>query len=152
MMSDVHMAQNLFYIMDELGVIRAEFPELDGEWWANSLTYFMHSVDPANTHYRWIGDQQTNPLHSRDGEGNYLWSYLSNCVFSPSAMRILTPPASIGRSFLDTLSHPAWGSPEGDTTLWFMTSLEQMPPPGSTTPRRPTATRSEGWGRSSTWE
>ena len=125
MMSDVHMAQNLFYIMDELGVIKAEFPELK-EWWANSLTYFMHSVDPANTHYRWIGDQQTNPFIAA-GEGNYLWSYLSNCVFFAQRYGYNTT-ASFGRSFLDTLSHPVWGIPEGDTMLWFMTSWNNAAP------------------------
>ncbi|WP_157844881.1 hypothetical protein [Methylocucumis oryzae] len=39
MMSDVHMAQNLFYVLDELGIINSEFAELK-PWWANSLHFF----------------------------------------------------------------------------------------------------------------
>jgi hypothetical protein len=119
MMSDVRMAQNLFYIMDELGVINAEFPDLK-PWWANSLTYFMHSVDPANTHYRWIGDQQ-NTVELEPGGGKYIWSYLSNCVFLAKRYGYTTE-AAIGRSFLDTLQRPSYGVSEGDTMLWFMTS------------------------------
>jgi hypothetical protein len=119
MMSDVHMAQNLFYIMDELGVIDAEFPDLK-RWWANSLTYFMHSVDPANTHYRWIGDQQ-NSVDLAEGGGKYIWSYLSNAVFLAKRYGYATE-AAIGRSFLDALRRPSYGVSEGDTMLWFMTA------------------------------
>ncbi|CAK0742141.1 hypothetical protein CCP3SC5AM1_100021 [Gammaproteobacteria bacterium] len=119
MMSDVHIAQNLYYIMDELGIIDAEFPDLK-QWWVNSLTYFMHSVDPANTHYRWIGDQQ-NTSELDPGGGKYIWSYFSNCVFLAERYGNTTQ-AAIGRSFLDTLHRPAYGVSEGDTMLWFMTS------------------------------
>jgi hypothetical protein len=119
MMSDVHMAQNLFYVMDELGIINAEFPDLK-QWWVNSLTYFMHSVDPANTHYRWIGDQQ-NTVELDPGGGKYIWSYLSNCIFLAERYG-RTAEAAIGRSFLDALHRPSYGVSEGDTMLWFMTS------------------------------
>jgi hypothetical protein len=119
MMSDVHMAQNLFYVMDELGVIDAEYPDLK-KWWVNSLSFFMHSVDPANTHYRWIGDQQ-NTVELGEGGGKYIWSHLSNCVFLAQRYGDKTE-AAIGRSFLDALSRPSYGISEGDTMLWFMTS------------------------------
>ncbi|CAK0752499.1 hypothetical protein CCP4SC76_2320016 [Gammaproteobacteria bacterium] len=118
MMSDVHMAQNLFYVMDELGIIDAEFPDLK-PWWVNSLTYFMHSVDPANTHYRWIGDQQSTV--QLDQATGYIWSFLSNNVFLAERYGYTTE-AAIGRSFLDTLNHPSYGLGDGDTMLWFMTS------------------------------
>jgi hypothetical protein len=118
MMSDVHIAQNLFYVMDELGVINAEFPDLK-RWWPNSLIYFMHSVDPANTHWRWIGDQQSSvDLTEYTG---YIWSYLSNCVFLAQRYGY-SKEAALGRSFLDNLTHPTWGLGDGDTMLWFMTS------------------------------
>jgi hypothetical protein len=123
MMSDLHMAQNLFYVMDELGIINAEFSDLK-QWWVNSLTYFMHSVDPANTHYRWIGDQQ-NTVELDPGGGKYIWSYLSNCVFLAKHYGYTTE-AAIGRSFLDTLHHPSYGISEGDTMLWFMTSWNAL--------------------------
>lgn len=119
MMSDVHMAQTLFYVMDELGVIDAEFPDLK-QWWVNSLTYFMHSVDPANTHYRWIGDQQ-NSVVLNEGGGKYIWSFFSNCVFLAEHYGYTTE-AAIGRSFLDALRRPSYGISEGDPMLWFMTS------------------------------
>lgn len=119
MMSDVHMAQNLFYVMDELGVIEAEFPDLK-RWWVNSLTYFMHSVDPANTHYRWIGDQQ-NTVDLEEGGGKYIWSHLSHCVFLAERYG-RKAEAALGRSFLDALHHPSYGISEGDTMLWFMSS------------------------------
>ncbi|CAK0756509.1 exported hypothetical protein [Gammaproteobacteria bacterium] len=118
MMSDVHMAQNLFYVMDELGVIDAEFPDLK-KWWVNSMMYFMHSVDPANSHYRWIGDQQ-NTVKLTEATG-YIWSYFSNCVFLAERYGYKTQ-AAIGRSFLDSLNHPSYGLGDGDTMLWFMTT------------------------------
>jgi|GEM_PF-6270467 len=118
MMSDVHMAQNLFYVMDELGVIDAEFPDLK-KWWVNSMVYFMHSVDPANTHYHWIGDQQ-NTTQLAEATG-YIWSYFSNCVFLAERYGYKTQ-AAIGRSFLDSLNHPSYGLGDGDTMLWFMTT------------------------------
>jgi hypothetical protein len=119
MMSDLRMAQNLYYVLDELGIIDAEFPDLK-QWWVNSMTYFMHSVDPANTHYRWIGDQQ-NTVALDPGGGKYIWSYFSNCVFLAERYGHTTE-AAIGRSFLDALHHPSYGISEGDTMLWFMTS------------------------------
>jgi len=119
MMSDVRMAQNVFYVMDELGVIDAEYADLK-QWWANSLTYFMHSVDPANSHYRWIGDQQ-NTVELDTGGGKYIWSYFSNAVFLAQRYGDTTA-AAIGRSFLDALHRPSYGVSEGDTMLWFMTS------------------------------
>jgi len=118
MMSDVHIAQNLFYILDELGVIEQEFPELK-KWWANSLIYFMHSVDPANTHWRWIGDQQSS-VELAEYTG-YVWSYLSNCVFLAEHYGDKNT-AALGRSFLDQLRHPNYGMSDGDTMLWFMTT------------------------------
>jgi hypothetical protein len=124
MMSDVQMAQNLFYVMDELGIINAEFPDLK-QWWVNSLTYFMHSVDPANTHYHAVGDQQSS-VNLADG-GNYIWSYLSNCVFLAKHYGYTTE-AAIGRSFLDVLHRPSYGVSEGDTMLWFMTSWNKTAP------------------------
>lgn len=119
MMSDVHMAQNLFYVLDELGIINGEFAELK-PWWANSLQFFMHSVDPANTHYHWLGDQQ-NSLVLAEGGGKYIWSYLSMCVFLADHYGY-KKQAAMGRAFLDQLRKPSYGISEGDTMLWFLSS------------------------------
>ncbi|MFZ2726939.1 MAG: hypothetical protein WAX77_11855 [Methylococcaceae bacterium] len=118
MMSDVHIAQNLFYVLDELGITNAEFADLK-PWWVHSLTYFMHSVDPANTHYRWIGDQQSTV--QLDQASGYIRSYLSNCVFLAQRYSFKTE-AAMGRAFLDYLNHPSYGIGDGDTMLWFMTA------------------------------
>lgn len=124
MLSDMQKAQNLFYVLDELGVIDAEYADLK-VWWVNALTYFMHSVDPANTHWRWIGDQQTDVFLSQ-GTG-YVWSFLSNCVFLAERYGH-SAEAAIGRSFLDKLSHPSYGLSDGDTMLWFVTSWPDSAP------------------------
>lgn len=124
MMSDIRMAQNLFYVMDELGVIDAEFPDLK-QWWVNSLMYFIHSIDPANTHWRWIGDQQGD-VQLANSTG-YIWSFLSNNVYLAQRYG-QTTEAAMGRSFLDTLTHPSYGLGDGDPMLWFMTSWNNSAP------------------------
>lgn len=47
--------QNLMYCLDELGYVNSD---LKG-WWASTIVNFIHNIDPANTHYRWLGDTQS---------------------------------------------------------------------------------------------
>jgi len=104
--------------MDELGIIDAEFADTK-KWWVNSLLYFMHSVDPANTHYRWIGDQQTE-VFLNDYTG-YVYGYLSNCVYLTERYGF-EQEAAMGRSFLDSLARPSYGVADGDTMLWLLSA------------------------------
>jgi hypothetical protein len=121
MMSDLSKGQVLWYVMDELGVFNStEFSPLK-QWWVRSLESLMHHIDPGNTHYRWIGDQQ-NPNNLDAGYGFYIFSYLANCIYL-SERYGYSKEAARGRYFIDQLTRSPWGISEGDPMLLFTRAL-----------------------------
>jgi len=116
-MSDCWDLANSWFVLDELGYVN---PTLKS-WWPNTIINLIHNIDPANTHFRWLGDTQSDPYF--DVFSGDIWSYTTNCIFNAERYGY-TKEAAWGRYFLDNLSHPSWGIPEGDTMLWFTRSYD----------------------------
>ena len=119
-MSDGWDLQNLIYILDELGYVS----DVTKKWWPNAIKTFIHNIDPANTHYRWVGDTQSDVfLTTYTG---YIWSGVSNCIYMAEKYGFITEAAQ-GRFFLDNLNHASYGISEGDPML-FMAEVTTQPP------------------------
>jgi len=116
-MSDCWDLANSWYVLDELGYVNSKLKS----WWATTIVNLIHNVDPANTHFRWLGDTQSDPYF--DSYSGYIWSFTTNCIYNAERYGY-TKEAAWGRFFLDNLSHPTWGIPEGDTMLWFTRSYD----------------------------
>jgi hypothetical protein len=111
-MSDGWDLQNLMYVLDELGYVN----DVVKNWYPRALVNFIHNVDPANTHYRWLGDTQSE-VFLNDFSG-YIWSFISNVIYMCERYGFKTE-ASQGRYFLDRLNHTPWGVAEGDPMLYM---------------------------------
>jgi hypothetical protein len=120
-MSDGWDLQNLWYILDEVGYVS----DLVKNWYPKAILYFIHNVDPANTHYRWLGDTQSEVLLVNFS--GYIWSWFSNIVYMAERYGFKTEAAQ-GRSFLDRLNHTPWGVAEGDPMIYMARGFNKTMP------------------------
>jgi len=111
-MSDGWDLQNLLYVLDELGYVS----DLTKNWWPTALISFIHNIDPANTHYRWLGDTQSGVMLA--SYSGYIWSGVSNCIYMSERYGFTTEAAQ-GRYFLDHLTQTPWGIGEGDPMIFM---------------------------------
>jgi len=115
--SDLSEGVYLYELMDDLGIIDDEHPEIK-PFWKDGLSSFMRDVDPANALFKWLGDVQ-DPT-DLDTFVGYLNSYITNCIYFADRMGYTTE-AAWGRYFWTHMTQPSY-YPEGYQDAWFMHS------------------------------
>ena len=129
MMSDYRVVSWVWAVLDQLGVIDAEFAALK-PFWGNAIRSFLHYVDPLQTHYHIVGDTQAD---NTIANVPYVLSHFTDAVFWGEKYG-QTTEAAVGRFFLSNLPITS-PRQEGDPLRWlfhaWLPSAPQTNPAGA---------------------
>jgi len=116
-MSDCWDLANSWYVLDELGYVNQKLTS----WWPTAIVNLIHNVDPAKTHFRWLGDTQSDTYFAN--YNGYIVSFTTNCIYNAERYGY-TKEAAWGRFWLDRLPR----SSDADPMLWFTRSYDSTSP------------------------